>query len=192
MFDRFTDRQMEKLLSKKVIPPDDEEIYRYGLQQGMIMLLNLATMILLGLLFHRLLECFIFVVAYIPLRSFAGGYHATTPVRCYLLSIIMICTVLWVMGWIACDGLICACLIILSGGLILWLVPVEDKNKPLDRLERVVYRRRAQRIVVMEIIISAFAVFFQWQELRNCLLLVMISMAVMLLLGMWKNKLNHR
>ena len=185
MFDKFTDSQMEKLLSKKEIPAGDEDIYKYGIQQGMIMLLNLTTMIFVGLLFHKLLECILFVMAYIPLRSFAGGYHASTSIRCYFLSIMMICAVLWVMGLLAFNGPICACLIIISGSIIMWLVPVEDSNKTLDQLEKVVYRRQAQRITIIEMSISILVILFQWEQMANCLMLVLISMVVMLLFGIW-------
>ena len=67
----------------------------------------------------------------------------------------------------------------------MWLVPVEDSNKTLDQLEKVVYRRQAQRITIIEMSISILVILFQWEQMANCLMLVLISMVIMLLFGIW-------
>ena len=35
-----------------------------------------------------------FILAYIPIRSYAGGYHASTQLRCYILSNAVVVAVL--------------------------------------------------------------------------------------------------
>ena len=39
---------------------------------------------------YKVFESIAFLVFYIPLRSYAGGYHASTPWRCYFISIVFI------------------------------------------------------------------------------------------------------
>lgn len=141
----------------------------------------------IGMVFGKLPESILFMAAYIPLRSYAGGYHAKTAVRCYFFSIVMISAVLWVMRYMNYSGLICGCLSAISGSVIWFLVPVEDRNKPLDDLEKVVYRKRARGIVLAESILSLLAIFCNWKRLGMCMTLVLCVMAVMLLLGKWKN-----
>ncbi|MBR2407805.1 MAG: accessory gene regulator B family protein [Lachnospiraceae bacterium] len=183
----MSERITEWLLANEAIPREDKEIYRYGIQQGMIALVNLGTTMIIGMVFGKLLESLLFMTAYIPLRSFAGGYHAKTAVRCYFFSIVMISAVLWVMRYVTYSSLIFGWLTAISGSVIWFLVPVEDRNKPLDDVEKVVYRKRARGIVLAESILSLLAIFCNWKCLGMCMTLFLCVLALMLLLGKWKN-----
>ena len=187
MFEVLSERVIDWLLENEAFPREDKEIYRYGIQQGMIALVNLGTTMIIGMVFGKLLESILFMTAYIPLRSYAGGYHAKTAVRCYFFSIVMISAVLWVMRYVTYSGLICGCLTAISGSVIWFLVPVEDRNKPLDDVEKVVYRKRARGIVLAESILSFLTMFCSWERLGMCITLVLCVLALMLLLGKWKN-----
>lgn len=187
MFGNLSERITEWLLANETIPREDKEIYQYGIQQGLFTLLNFGTTVIIGLVSGLLWESMLFMTAYIPLRSYAGGYHAKTAVRCYFFSIVMMCAVLWVMGHVMYSGLICGCLTAISASLIWFLVPVEDKNKPLDDTEKVVYRRRARRIVAAECMVSLSVTFCGWERLGMCMTLVLCVMVLMLLLGKQKN-----
>lgn len=57
-------------------------------------MLNVSSDLIFGLILGMFFERIIFLVTYIPLRSFAGGYHAKTPVRCYFASLFLIFAVL--------------------------------------------------------------------------------------------------
>ncbi len=187
MFEVLSERVIGWLLENESFPREDKEIYRYGIQQGMIALLNLGTTMVIGMVFGKLLESILFMVAYIPLRSFAGGYHAKTAVRCYFFSIVMISAVLWVMRYVAYVGLICGCLTVISSSVIWFLVPVEDRNKPLDDVEKVVYRKRARGILLAEIVITVISLLLNSRRIAICMTMAFCVMAVMLLLGQWKN-----
>lgn len=54
---------------------------------GITVLLNLISTIVIGVIASNVFESIAFFVFYIPLRSYAGGYHASTPRRCYFISI---------------------------------------------------------------------------------------------------------
>ena len=187
MFEVLSERVTDWLLTNEAIAREDKEVYRYGIQQGMIALLNLGTTIVVGMVFGKLLESILFMAAYIPLRSYAGGYHAKTAVRCYFFSIVMMSAVLWVMRYVMYYGLICGCLTAISGSVIWFLVPVEDRNKPLDDVEKSVYRKRARGIVLAESILSLFAILCNGKRLGMCMALVLCVMMLMLLMGKWKN-----
>ena len=187
MFKDLSERITEWLFKNGTLPKEDKEIYLYGIQQGIISLLNLGTTMVIGMVFGKLLESVLFLVAYIPLRSFAGGYHAKTAVRCYFFSIVMMSAVLWVMRCVPYSGLICGCLTAIFGSMIWFLVPVEDRNKPLDDVEKKVYGKRARGILVPECLFSLLAALCGWERIGMCMTSVLCVMALMLLLGKWKN-----
>jgi len=188
MFEVSSERITRWLLANGTISREDKDIYRYGIQQGMIALLNLGTTMIIGMVFGRLLESILFMAAYIPLRSYAGGYHAKTAVRCYFFSIVMISAVLWVMRCVMYFGLVCGCLTAISGSVIWFLVPVEDQNKPLDEVEKVIYRKFARGILLAEIVIMVISLLLNSKRIAICMTMVFCVMAVMLLLGQWKNR----
>ena len=186
MFWSLSERLAERLIVSDIISREDKEIYRYGFQQGMATLFNLGTTIVIGMVFGRLLESILFMVAYIPLRTFAGGYHARTAVRCYFGSVVMMIAVLWVMRYMTYSGLICSCLMGISGSIIWFLVPVEDRNKPLDDVEKQVYGKRARGILVPECLLSLLAAICGWERIGMCITSVLCVMALMLMVGKWK------
>lgn len=96
MFYRISNRIADRFTEKKVIPPEEKELYRFGVQQGLSIALNVVTTFVIGLVFRMVLESFLFLAVYIPLRSFAGGIHAKTANRCYVYSSFMIIAVLLV------------------------------------------------------------------------------------------------
>lgn len=187
MFQKLSERITEWLLINETISKEDKEIYLYGIQQGMIAFVNLGTTIGIGMVFGHLWDSILFLVAYVPLRSFAGGYHAKTAVRCYFFSIVMMIAVLWVMRYVPYLGLVCGCLTIVSGSTIWFLAPVEDRNKPLDDAEKKVYGKRARYIVISECLLSLLAGLCSWERIGMCMTLVLCVMMLMLLLGKWKN-----
>lgn len=170
-----------------IIEHDDRELYVYGFNQGLNILLNLITTLVVGLLFHNVLELAIFIAAYIPLRSFAGGYHAKTPVRCYIFSIILILVFVLATKYVHFTIFICSIIIVVSSMIVLYLAPVEDKNKPLDECEQNVYRKKSLIILTVEVCLWFFMslILHKYEAIIPS---VFITEAVMLILGKAKNR----
>ena len=68
---------------------------------GITVLLNLISTIVIGVIAGKVFESIAFLVFYIPLRSYVGGYHASTPRRCYFISIVIIMAMLlFIIYWL--------------------------------------------------------------------------------------------
>ncbi len=178
----------DNLVRSDVIKAEDAEIYIYGINQILVSVLNVSTALIIGLIFGVFFEIAVFMAAYIPLRSFAGGFHAKTPLRCYIFSVIMLIGVsiglkhLHLSAWVYYAALTLAFVIVLV------LSPVEDKNKPLDEIEHKVYKKRTWIIAPTEVLIGFL---FKFTGLYNLFVAVVYSfvvLSVMLLLGWIKNK----
>lgn len=171
------------LIDCEVILPEDKEIYQYGLQQALVTLINIGSTLLLGFIFDCVFVGVLFMLAYIPLRSYAGGAHAKTSLRCYFASLILMGAVFWVIRHFPYVRLVCILLTIINGMIVWYMVPVENLNKRLDEVEIFVFREKARRILIFEIIISLFANAFYMKLLGKCMTLVLCVMAIMLLVG---------
>lgn len=187
MFSVVSENITRKLEDNLTIKSEDREIYRYGIQQGLTIILNLITTLVIGLICGMVWQSVVFMVFYIPLRSFAGGYHEKTPERCYVFSIVLMFAILLAMRFASFTELICSIILLVSSVSIVLLAPVEDRNKPLDELEQKVYRKRALLIWASELIVAFVCMLFGQMHLAICLTMTMVVMAIMLSLGQLKN-----
>ena len=80
MFAKLSDTIARSFVARGTISEERFSICRYGIKQLFSVCLNLLTTLCIGMVFGLVWESVLFTAAYIPLRSFAGGFHAKTPV----------------------------------------------------------------------------------------------------------------
>lgn len=151
MFIKLSEYITQQLEKGKIIQSDNRELYQYGFQQGLILLLNFVTSIVIGVIFGKVLESILLLAAYIPLRSYAGGHHSDSSEKCYavstLITIVWMLIIKFLMLPTSCWGII-----LLIGTVICFLLsPVENHQKPLDEYEIRVYRKRALIVLAVEV-----------------------------------------
>ncbi len=189
MFDNISDKVTDSLIQNQIINNEDRELYYYGVQQGLVAVLNFITTIIIGCLCGMLWESIIYMISYIPLRHFAGGFHARTPARCYVFSILMLFSVLSAMKWAVFSSVICGLIALLSFSIISLLAPVPDRNKPLDNTEHFVYRNRARMIAGIEVIIVLLLIWQNKVYLASCISWCLIVTVIMMWMGHRKKRL---
>lgn len=140
---------------------EDDELFEYGMSLLGEELANISVAVVLGLLSGRWLEIVFFVLSFVSLRRYAGGYHCKTSKGCFWMSSLIMAVAVagivflqtltsrmsgvipWVCLWEFVSGL---CIFILS--------PVEAANKPLDALEKKVYGKRARITVMIQMAVA--------------------------------------
>lgn len=191
MFEKTSEKITNAIAQNGTIKAEDKELYKYGIEQGMMILLNLCTTLIIGAVFKMVWQSILFTAAYIPIRSYAGGYHSKTPQRCYIFSILMIIAVLWGMKYFDNTYFICIALLVFASIIILLLSPVEDKNKPLDKLEKHVYKKRTLIILGIEILIILLFLVIDILSISFCMVIALFSLSIMLVLGRIKIALSN-
>lgn len=97
--------------------------------------------------------CLLLSLAYIPIRINAGGYHASSPMRCYVYSTAIIALLLAILRWFTIPVACSAALFVGSIFLIWKLAPVEAKHNPLDETARRVFKRRTRMLCLAEAVL---------------------------------------
>ena len=150
-------------------------------------------MLLIGFLMQMLIEAILFTVIYIPVRVYAGGYHASTPQRCWAFSAIMLWIALCIVKytpqtyfWVITTLSLIACIVVFL------LSPVEDRNKRLDEKEHHVYHIRAIVVMTIEAVAAILLFVFHFKQFVLVLEIAWCSLAVMLLLGKGKNVFENK
>ena len=183
MFAKTADTITKKLQENNSISSEQYEICRFGFQQGLTILLNAVTVIVIGAVMKELWQAILFMALYAPLRSNAGGYHARTATRCYVYSILLMIAVLLAMKYLIIPTFICIIALVISCAVILLLAPVEDANKPLDDIEQVVYRKRTYVIMAIEIVFCVIALLCGAKQIMLCFIWAFTMIGCILIIG---------
>ncbi len=184
---RLSRKIVNDLTRSDIVKAEDAEIYIYGINQILMYSINISSALIIGLIFGKFFEAAVFIVAYCSLRSFAGGYHAKTPLRCYVFSVIMLIIVLvgikylYLTEWMYYVVLLAAALVVIV------LSPVEDKNKPLDEIEHRVYKKRTILIVATELLIGIVLKLMGLDNLFVAVVYSFVVLSFMLVAGKVKN-----
>ena len=82
-------------LKYKAINNEDADIYQYGNEIIISSVIDLLIVFILGLIYKELLNAVLFFISFLLLRTFGGGYHANTYLKCKIIYIIDISVVLF-------------------------------------------------------------------------------------------------
>ena len=175
------------LVHSGVIKEEDAEIYIYGINQILTSVLNVSSALIIGLIFGMFSEIAVFMAAYIPLRSFAGGYHAKTPLRCYVFSVIMLIVVSIGLKYLHIADCVYYAVLVAATLVVLVLSPVEDRNKPLDEIEQKVYKKRTMNIAAVEVMVCLALKFVGYDNLFVAVVYSFVVLSFMLVAGKVKN-----
>ncbi|MDD3168008.1 MAG: accessory gene regulator B family protein [Eubacteriales bacterium] len=190
MISNISDKITGSLVDAGAVTSEDKAIYEYGIRMGILMVINIATAVLIGLLLGMVWQCIVFLIAYNPVRTYAGGYHARTSLVCYLLSIPMMLAVLLGIKMMPWNGYICAIALLSALVTIGILAPVADPNKPLNEKEVSVYKKRAR---VYSAVLTGGAIVLWMAGMEQTSLSIVMALGVaagMLVLGTARNR-NH-
>lgn len=140
---------------------DNFDLYEYAVYIILASAFHIITIIALGLCFNLLVESLVFYLSFIVIRKFAGGYHAKTPTRCYIISIITIVLMLCIIKWILIINYLSIYYSLFFSELVCVLIlcflsPLDTENKLLNGIERTIYKIVS---CVTSIAISLFSTF---------------------------------
>ncbi len=139
----------EFLIETNIITYDEAELYQYGLDLIGKKVMHILLILSIGLMGGHFLGMVSFLIAYVCLREYAGGYHARTTKGCYCCTAFVTLFVLAMffmfrqlnVGWI------CICMLI-SGSYIWGCSPQETLSKPLSESEKAFYGKKARKNLV--------------------------------------------
>lgn len=134
MIKKLSQRILQYLLHSGVIEDtnDEKEYYQYGIEITISSILNIILILGIGMLTWNILESMIFLLLFIPIRQFTGGFHASTYFKCNLSFCILFSLILILYNF---TGVLNTYLSILITFICILLIiaecPIENKNKPI-------------------------------------------------------------
>lgn len=121
------------LLRNDIIDGEKLDIYIYGFEVMISSISGFVIALLLGLAFSQILECIVFLLIFVSMRSYCGGYHADTYLKCNSIFAATITAVMLLVKMVPQYPVYVHFLVgVFSMLTVILLAPVENKFKPLD------------------------------------------------------------
>ncbi len=179
MISKLSSYLIEKLLSNGTISNEDKNLYIYGLFMLISHLMFFIIACIFGLILKCVFESMIFYIAFQFIRKYAGGYHASTEIRCEILSTLSIlaCIVVIKLSKFYDFQTALLSITIFSAVCIFVLCPLDTPEKPLTDKEFKYFRKVSWLIlflIVVAIIVS-YVCKFQIVIVPCCLSLILES-----------------
>lgn len=138
-----------------VTETEEQEIITYGLEAILATAVSVLCVVILSVLLHRVLECIAFLVAFMPLRTYSGGYHASSHMRCVLLLItVFLFEILILHIYDIPSKEVCWVFLICSFLIVCVLAPIIDINHPLSKKQIHENKRRCILVMAVSIVVA--------------------------------------
>lgn len=191
MIEAISERITEFLADSKVISKDIDEFscYKYGVEIALSTMLNIVLILSIGAVTGRFIESVIFLVVFIPIRQFSGGYHADTYFRCNLFFCIAFALVLVLFEFVKayhCEYLI-APINLFALSVVVIFSPVENSNKPIPEEKRKGLKLKATLISAL-IGLAAFVLDCYSVHYGSLLSCILLMISVLIIIGKIKER----
>lgn len=175
------------LIKNKIVDIEKRDECVYGAEVLLLNLSNILTALIISILTKSMLHFVAFMLIFVPLRIFIGGFHAKTSESCYLITsaiyaLTILCVKLMPELYSNIPAIITLAILIVP---IVLFAPVEHKNNPLTPDER--KRNRLISIVLTAVDSLIFvALFILSISTATSVMIFMAVDSILMLIGFLK------
>lgn len=183
MLEKFADWLAGRMFAGQAILKEDVTLVSFGIVQGLRTVIEIIFVLFIGIIMNVFWQSIIILAAFMPLRMYAGGYHAKTPMQCALKTwLLFFCFLLW-LKYVP-SHIWLQIILLLLVGICLWrFAPVEHVNKPLQAYEFKKYRKRAGMVYFLELFLCAGAYAAGWLQLSRSIVLGIVMVWAIMMAG---------
>lgn len=122
------------LYRRCALPLERRAVYRYGFELTLSTTASMVSIVIVSFLLGSPLSSLLFLLFFITLRLFAGGYHAETYRSCFLTTNGTFLAVFLLSSGLARfrQPALFLALLLLSGAVVWALAPIRNKHHPLS------------------------------------------------------------
>ncbi len=178
MIEELAERASIYFSNKNIIDRNKQEIYKYGFELLISTIFNVVGILIISGILRVVLGAVLFIIAFVPLRLSAGGYHAKHHWSCILgFNIIFLCFAL-LLKYLNTDFMRYYSLVsIMVCSIFIWsFAPVEAANKPLKQEQR--EKQKKHSVIISSVNLAIVLTFFALPNLPSNLLAYYISGAL--------------
>ncbi len=179
MINNLSKRLTDKLLSNGTITEDERELYIYGFFMLLSHIMYLILVCIVGLILGCVFESIIFYIAFQFIRRYAGGYHASTEVKCQIFSTLSLtgCIVVIKLSKMYDFQTAALAFSIVAAVCIFLLSPLDTAEKTLSEKEFKYFRKISWLIlfIITAAIIISYVLKIKFLMMPCCMSLILES-----------------
>lgn len=192
--DNIIGKIVDKLEQMQMIQSKDTEMCKYGLGIFMSSMIEIISILLISAFVGNFVETLLLFLMFVPLRIYAGGYHANTRLSCYFVSLGMYVfftatLVLLPISAYVITNIICS---LFSCFAVYLMAPVIHYNKTINLVEKENYRKISIKICLVEtIIILLVTSLLPTQIFASAMVMGQVAVVSAMIVGMLKQKITQ-
>lgn len=170
------------LYRNKAIDENHKEVYIYGFEICISNVINFCLIMGFGLILREVINSVLFYIVFVVTRSFSGGYHADSYLKCNVLfASIYLITILFTKVMTPFMSLVYLLVFLaIYIGCIIEYAPIDSENKKLTKDNKVKFKRVSILIsFIWTAIITIFYLIAREYATTITFTLVMIAMLML-------------
>lgn len=158
MIEKLSIWMSNKLVQEKIITEHYYKSYKYGIEITVSSIIGFILTLTIGLICREMICSLIYYIVFVCLRMITGGFHASSYFRCnFIFCLITVFVLMFsvfseIVYFSEGEIVLLACF---SITIFVWLVPIENKNKRIEKKQKAKFK-------MLSIIISSFLVAFSF------------------------------
>lgn len=193
MVSKLSAKIADHLCKTAIIADEDKVLYSYGFFVLLSRILFFIVSTIFGIILHIPIESIIFFVLFCLIRSYAGGIHASSELKCtvYTTGAMLICIlcIKLLIQYYSGHALLIL-LMIASTIFILVLSPLDSPEKPLSKQEKSHYRKLTWMIVGIIIVLTIIFFLLGLKNISAACILSLSLESILLIAGSIKKRLH--
>lgn len=191
MFRSLAEDIVFTLIKHNIVDSSKRELYEYGAEVVLLNLSNILISLAISAITSTWIHFLVFMLIFVPLRIFCGGYHAkkseicfVTSTAAYFLSALFYTAIpqlpAWTIGavWLLWIFIVC-------------ISPVENRNNELDQKSRKRNRRISIGLISLDSIIFTILTIYH-QKMAVSILIFIVLLSLLLFAGVLETQTERK
>lgn len=185
MISNLSKKVVKKLIDSGNITSSERELYEYGIFILMSNTLYIVVTAILGLVFGLFYQSLLFFIVFMVIRQYAGGYHASTELRCEIFTTLCILASIIIMRLISgnLSFVVVLGLTAFLSILIFVFAPIDTDEKTLDEVELKIFCKRTKLILIIIVAVIIVSFYFEIKVICIPCCMSLILEGVLLIAG---------
>lgn len=166
------------------------DVYKYGVEITISSFFNIILILLCSFIISDILAGIAFLISFIFLRSFTGGYHAKTYFMCnglFVLTFLIVYAISSLLNMLNLPFGVLESLVLLNCVPVILFAPVENKRKRLNEQKKKDLRIKAILTFII-ISVAALALCFFNSKYGTLVIITISAVSVMIVIEIIKKR----
>lgn len=177
------------LLSKGKIEKSEVDLYNHGSEIIISTIIGFLMVFLTGVLLSSIDSAMIFYILFVVVRSYTGGYHADTHLKCKLVLFFCCVTVVFFTSILEdkYNLIMHTIYVLLFISSVLIYAPIINGNKPMKKEE--IERNRLKAIIISVVVcVLSYAMYFFSLRCTISIGITLVTISFLMVIGKLKER----